>query len=141
MTRTPMLAKVHIAKKELALGDDDYRTLLARITGKASSRDCSEAELDRLLTEFKRLGWKPKTNGAASGARKSSKPHVRKVYALWGELDRAGALREGSRAALQSFVQRQTGVSSPEWLTAPQAKQVTEGLKAMLARHQAGTGT
>lgn len=135
MTRSPMLAKVHIAKKELALAEDDYRALLVRITGKSSSRDCSEGELDRLLSEFKRLGWKPKTNGAASGVKKSGKPHVRKVYALWGELDRAGALHDGSRGALQSFVSRQTGVSSPEWLTATQANQVTEGLKAMLRRH------
>lgn len=139
MTRSPMLAKVHIAKKELALAEDDYRALLVRITGKASSRDCSEGELDRLLSEFKRLGWKPKTNSAASGTKKSGKPHVRKVYALWGELDRAGALHDGSRGALQSFVLRQTGVSSPEWLTATQANQVTEGLKAMLRRHRERT--
>ncbi len=57
-------------------------------------------------------------------------------YVLWGELDRAGALHNGSRGALHSFVSRQTGVASPEWLTASQANQVTEGLKAMLRRHR-----
>jgi len=134
MTRSPMLAKVHIAKKELALADDDYRAIVERITGKASSRDCSDADLDRLLKEFKRLGWKPKA-GTAIG-KKSGKPHVRKVYALWGELGRSGALHDGSSAALQTFVERQTGISSPEWLTPPQANQVTEGLKAMLQRHR-----
>lgn len=134
MTRSPMLAKVHIAKKELALADADYRELLARLTGKSSSAHCSETELDQVLKEFRRLGWKPRTNGAV---KKSGKPHVRKVYALWGELERAGALRDGSRRALQAFVERQTGVASPEWLTAPQANLVTEGLKAMLRRHYA----
>jgi len=136
MTRSPMLAKVHIAKKELALSDDDYRAVLARVVAKDSAGACSPQELDRLLSEFKRLGWKPKTNGAASGAKTSGKPHVRKVYALWGELERSGALTNGSRPALQAFVQRQTGVSSPEWLTPVQANQVTEGLKAMLKRHR-----
>ena len=136
-----MLAKVHIAKKELGLADDNYRAIMRRVTGKASSGVCSDIELQQLLAEFKRLGWKPKTNGAASGTKKSGKPHVRKVYALWGELDRAGALHDGSRGALQAFVQRQTGVASPEWLMAPQANQVTEGLKAMLARHKERAGT
>ena len=136
-----MLAKVHIAKKELGLADDNYRAIMRRVTGKASSGACSDIELHQLLAEFKRLGWKPKMNGAASAAGKSGKPHVRKVYALWGELHRAGALRDGSRRALQAFVQRQTGVSSPEWLTSPQANQVTEGLKAMLARHKERAGT
>lgn len=154
-----MLAKVHIAKKELGLSDDNYRAIMRRVTGKASSGVCSDIELHQLLSEFKRLGWKPKTSSAArasspkSGNRfsgeedaqnifkKSGKPHVRKVFALWSDLARSGALTDGSRTALQAFVQRQTGIASPEWLTAPQANQVTEGLKAMLARHKERAGT
>ena len=137
MARNPMLSKIHIAKKELALVDDDYRAILQRITGKASSGDCTEAQLEALLTEFKRLGWKPKTSAAPF--KPSGKPHVRKVFAVWGELTRKGALREPSRQALQAFVLRQTGVSSPEWLSAKQANEVTEALKAMSKRHKAAS--
>lgn len=135
MARNPMLAKIHIAKKELGLDDDNYCAILTRITGCASSGDCNEAQLDALIVEFKRLGWKPKTNAAFGNFKLSGKPHVRKVFAVWGELSRKGALREPSRQALQAFVLKQTGVASPEWLSAKQANDVTEALKAMSRRH------
>ena len=149
--RNPMIVKVQIARKELALHEDDYRALLHRITGKSSSAACTDFELEAILTEMKRLGWKPKVNGAkvngakVNGAKtnsavakvKSEKRHVRLVFAIWGELGRAGALDNPSRQALLAFVNRQTGVSHPDWLTAKQANVVTEALKAMLKRHKA----
>ena len=127
-----MMAKLHIAKKELGLADDDYRAVMARVTGKTSSKDCSDGEIDRVLTEFKRLGFKP-------AKPYSAKPHVRKIYALWTALEKAGALSDASRKALASFCERQTGVTSPDWLTPPQANKVTEGLKSWLKRVEAGT--
>lgn len=135
--RSPMLAKVHIARKELALEEEDYRAILQRVCGKPSSSGCSDTELDRLLTEFKRLGWKPRSKGFLGH---SDKPHVRKVFALWKELGRAGVLTDGSRKALHAFVKRQTGVAAAEWLTAADASKVTEGLKAMQRRQKPKAG-
>lgn len=135
MSRNPMLSKIHIAKKELALDDDDYRAILVRVTGKASSGDCSAGQLDALIAEFKRLGWTPKMG--MGKFKPSDKPHVRKVFAVWGELGRKGAVRNPTKQALQAFVLKQTGVASPEWLSAKQANEVTEAFKAMLKRHQA----
>lgn len=134
MSRSPMLAKVHIAKKELALEEDDYRAVLTRIAGKASSGDCDDRELDKLIAEFKRLGWKQKSNPAGRG--KSTKPHVRKIFALWRDAVTSGAISDGSRPALLAFVKRQTGVDQPDWLTAKDANRVSEGLKAMIARQK-----
>jgi len=129
--RRAMLAKLHIAKKEMALADETYRAILQRIAAKASASDCTDAQLDTVLAEFKRLGWKPKTKRPRSAV-----PHVRLVYALWTEL--RPRLKDGSDAALRSFVHRQTGMDSPEWLDAPQATKVIEGLKAWLARTKKG---
>lgn len=134
MTRNVMIAKVHVARKQLGMDEPAYRGLLQRATGKASSGDCTEAQLTLVLAEFRRLGWKPATNPAASGRRPSEKPYVRKIFALWGTLARDGALKDGSRAALVAFIERQTGVSHPDWLTAEQANSVTEGLKAIQQR-------
>ena len=134
MTRNVMISKVHVARKQLDMDETAYRELLQRAVGKASARDCNPAELDRVLAEFKRLGWKPATNPAASGRRPSEKPYVRKIFALWGSIARTGAIKDGSRAALVAFIERQTGVSHPDWLTAAQANSVTEALKAIQQR-------
>ena len=129
--RNPRLAKVHIARKEMGLDDATYRGVLLRVTGATSSAACDDKALDALLEEFQRLGWAPKTKRPPL----SQKPHVRKVWALWGQLK--PHLRDGSPTALRSFVKRMTGIGDPEWLDAAQANTVTEGLKAWLKRVQA----
>jgi len=129
--RRAMIAKLHIARKELALAEESYRAILLRVAGKSSASECTDEQLDAVLAEFKRLGWKPKTKRPRSGV-----PHVRKIYALWAEM--RPLLTDGGDAALRSFVKRQTGMDSPEWLDAPQANKVIEGLKAWGARLKAG---
>ena len=143
--RNPMLAKVHIAKKELGLDDATYRAVLQRITGKTSSAGLKDHQLDAVLTEFKRLGWSAKT---ASGHRKKSdKPHVRKVFAVWSDMCRASIPDNPTRAGLIAFVQRMTrteqrpgGLSDPEWLSPEQANVVVEALKAWRTRELAKRG-
>ncbi len=130
--RNPKLARVHIARKELALTEDSYRSVLARITGHESAGDCTDAQLDAVLAEFKRLGWTPKVKRPTS-----SVPHVRKIYAQWTAMK--PLLRNASDAALRSFVERQTGKSSPEWLDAAQANMVIEALKAWQGRLSSAT--
>lgn len=124
------LAMVHVAKKQLALSDESYRAILMRVTGRESSRDCTPSELDRLVAEFKRLGWTSKTqpNGY------SDRPYVRKVYALWKEAGVVGAVQNASKPALRAFTERQTGKAAPEFLTPAEANSVSEALKAMIAR-------
>jgi phage gp16-like protein len=129
-----MVAKVHIARKEMGLDEGTYRSVLERVAGQSSSAACTDAQLHSVLAEFKRLGWHPKQTGRPI----SQKPHVRKVWALWAEL--RPFLRDGSAGALRSFVKRQTGVADPEWLDGAEAALVTEGLKAWLARGRKNQG-
>lgn len=126
-----LLAKVHIAKKELKLVDESYRAILARVTGKDSAASCDVHQLEAILAEFRRLGWKPKT---AVGSAYSNRPYVRKVYAVWREAGQVGAVTSASKDALRAFVRRQTGKDAPEFLSPAQANSVTEALKAMIAR-------
>ncbi len=129
--RRARIAKLHIAKGQLRMEEDTYRALLRRIAGKDSSTACSLAELDDLLAEMKRLGfqdrnpWKPA----------STKPYVRMIYGLWRDL--RPYVKDNSRGALRSFVERQTGVNAPEFLNPAQGNQVIEALKSWLARCQA----
>ncbi|MHB9021326.1 MAG: gp16 family protein [Halothiobacillus sp.] len=61
--RRNMLAKIHIAKKDLRLDDDTYRAILARhgtSSEMPSSRDLTIAQMDAVLREFTGFGWQPK---------------------------------------------------------------------------------
>lgn len=136
-----MRAKIHIAKKDLRLDDDDYRAILLRVTGFTSSADCGPSHLEELLKEFRRLGWKAK---AGKGARKPPSPRaqIRMIYAVFNDLK--PHLAVGDESTLRAFVQRQTktaanpaGISAPEFLDAAAANKVLEGLKAWRARVRA----
>jgi len=128
------LAKIHVGKKQLGLADEDYRDLLEGATGKRSSADLNESQRLAVIDAMIKAGFKP---AVATGSRiRSPHPHVRKVFGIWGEAFRAGAVEKGSRQALAAFVKRQTGISDPNWLTAQDANRVIEGIKAILARHR-----
>lgn len=124
------MAMIHVAKKQLALSDESYRAILMRVTGRASSKDCTPAELETLVAEFKRLGWTSKARPNAY----SDRPYVRKVYALWKEAGVVGAVQNASKPALRAFTERQTGKEAVEFLTPAEANSVSEALKAMIAR-------
>lgn len=139
--RRPMLAKVHIARKEMGLDEESYRAILRRVLSpglkpelqRESLAGAADAELERVMDEFKRLGWTPKRRATPL----SSKPHVRMIYAIWKDM--APLLQSGgTREALRAFVQRQTEVSAPEFLDPAQGTLVIEGLKAWRARLQRG---
>lgn len=138
--RGAIYAKLHIARKELALPDEAYRDILHRITGKSSAKDATTPALEEVLAHFRTLGWKPKKGSLSS----SDKPHVRMIYAIWKDM--APMLDSGgTREALRAYVQRQTvstthpkGISAPEFLDGSQAHCVIEGLKCWHARLKNG---
>lgn len=136
--RDPLLAQIHIAKKELKLAEEDYRAIILRISnGRTdSSGACTDAQRRQLIEEMKRLGWTGgKPNQQKQPARKKSdKAHVRKVFAIWGDMCRASIPHDPTRAALVSFVKKMTGIDDPEWLNPTQANKVTEALKAWRER-------
>lgn len=132
MNRSAMLAKVHIAKKDLGLDDDTYRAVLQRVTGLTSAAKCSDAQLEAVLAHFKAEGFK-----AVSKARSkpvSSTPHAAKIRSLWISLYELGLIADASERALAAFVKRQAKVDRLEWLTPAQAYKVIEGLKAWASR-------
>jgi phage gp16-like protein len=134
--RKALIAKIHVAKAQLGLDEATYRALVERVTGKTSSKDASTGKLVDLVNELKAHGFR---DGGAF--RPSVKPDVRKIYALWGELKRLGALENPSRAALRAFCARMTSAggaaTGPEFLTPLQCRAVIEGLKAWSERERA----
>jgi phage gp16-like protein len=139
--RRQELAKIHIGKVALALTDDSYRDLLERVGGKRSSADLSDQGRRLVLDQMARLGAyqaKPLRHAARYGA-----AQARMARGLWIELGDIGAIADASDAALDAFVQRQTGgaVSSARFLTDPQrARPVIEALKSWVGRTRASKG-
>ena len=133
--RRALLAKIHVAKKQLALDDATYRAVVKRIIGVDSAGAATDGKLVELLDEFKRQGFQP-----ASGSRHTSaKPWVRKIHAIWKDL--APLLDDATPAALNGFVARQTktarnpdGISAAEFLDANSATKVIQGLEGWLSR-------
>jgi len=137
--RTKQIAKIHVAKRQLALTEESYRDVLRRVSGRDSAADLDERGLTRVLEEFKRLGFR-------DARRRSARPQVRMIRAVWGDLCEAGVVEADDReAALRAFVARQTrtaatpqGISAPEFLDAKSANRVLEGLKAWRRRPRGG---
>jgi phage gp16-like protein len=137
------LVKVQIARKELQLPDDDYRSILERLTGHRSAADCSDAELGRVLDEFKAKGWTAKV---VAGGRKAGKPETRKARpaadhpaakkarALWLSLWNLGEIHDPSEAALEAFARRQLKVERLQWADQALTYKLIEALKAMAER-------
>lgn len=136
MTRNPMLAKIHIARKDLGLSEDSYRDILYRITGQRSASGLSNALLTNTLDEFKRLGFKTplKERSRAVSRPLANAPHATKIRALWLSLYHLGIIVDPSEAALAKFVQRQTKIAALQWLKPSQSDKVIEALKKWATR-------
>lgn len=134
------IAKIHIAKKELLLHEDDYRDILERCTGLRTSIGMNDKQIGAVLDEFKRLGWKPKViNGG--NPRLPSQRHIaefdaaKKCRALWISLWQLGAIRDKSESALEAFAKRQLKVDAFKWANQQEVFKVIEALKAMAERN------
>ena len=137
---TPRLRKlrtVHAAAREIGLDADDRRALQIVATGKASSGDMDEAELDAVLDAMKARGWQPKGRKAAA-----PRGDLRFAHVLWRLLHEAGKVETGGAEGLNAFIRSRFGAA---WGSVPadvdmmrdgrQIADVIEALKAMCARH------
>lgn len=124
-------AIINIARSQLGIEDDDYRSLLKNTVGKDSLRAMTPGERDKVIDALKARGFK---TGRGSKTRASSKPYVRLIWALWRSCAEKSVVDDGSKSALRSFVNNRTGKTDPEFLTYGEATPVIEALKAMEAR-------
>lgn len=140
--RRAILAKVHIARKELGLDDDTYRAILERLTGCRSAAGCSELQLAGVLAEFKAKGWVPTNTGSTPAQpvvnnrkpRPADHPSARKARALWISLRQLGVVRNGSDQALEAFATRQLKVERLQWADQAQCYKLIEALKGIAKR-------
>ncbi|WP_417345740.1 gp16 family protein [Ferrimonas sp.] len=144
MDRKKQLVRlIHVAKRELAMDEHDYRANLMQATGKSSCSQMTLPELEQALEVFKGLGFKPRSRSSkGQGKRLSPKtghsrsPQVDKVRALWIAMAKHGVVQDGSETALDAYVRRITErgngpkVDHVGWLRHHQAMQILEMLKS-----------
>ncbi len=133
---TTSIAAIHVAKKQLGLDDDTYRAKLTLITGKASTKDMSEGERQKVLTVFRKDGFQPIANDRRpDGRAKLTGPYAKKLQALWIAGWNLGIFHSPDDAALIAFVKRQTRLDAIRFLRYPDdANKAIEALKAILTR-------
>ncbi|MGR9345867.1 gp16 family protein [Rhizobium leguminosarum] len=132
---TASITAIHVAKKQLGLDDETYRAKLEVITGKASTRDMTEAERERVLQVFRKEGFRPKSNRRRDGRLKLTGKYAAKLQALWIAASNLGIIHDRDDAALVKFVERQTGIEHVRFLkNAADARKAVEALKGWIAR-------
>ncbi len=133
--RRALLAKVHLAKKELGLDDDTYRGVLLRVAQAVSAKDCTEAQLAAVVEDFVRRGWQSKVAHRPGRSRPASHPVAGKARALWISLHQLGAIDDPSEAALEAFARRQLKVDRLAWVDQSLGYRLIEALKGIAERH------
>lgn len=130
------VALVQVARRRLALEDDDYRTILMAAGGVASARALTEDGFRRVMDAFARLGFQSTSAAANFGRREgfATAGQVAALRRLWR--DYTGG--EGTDATLGRWLERHWGVSALRFVTAAQAPKAIAALRAMLARRRGG---
>lgn len=86
--RNNQIAQIHIARAQLGLDDDTYRSIIRMMS---NGRTDSSAELDyaertKLLDHFRGRGWKNSKMATPKAAKKTNQPLVNKVGALLADM-------------------------------------------------------
>ncbi len=84
-TKKILMAKIHIAKKDLHLDDDTYRDVLWRVTGKRSCKDMTIVQLQDVAKDMEKSGFKPKAapkHGKKPSVVGKREPLMGKIHAM-----------------------------------------------------------
>ncbi|VWX62542.1 gp16 family protein [Sphingorhabdus sp. 109] len=129
--RNSMIGKIHVARKQLNMVEDDYRQLLLDTTGEISLTKCGDAQLVKMVDALKAKGFQ-----ALPTKRKTADhPVARKARALWISLYHLNAIENPSDQALEAFARRQLRAAQLQWADQTQGYKLIEALKQMAERH------
>lgn len=125
--RKRLVRLIHVARRDISMDEDTYRSVLLSITGKVSASSLGILQLEHVLAHMKKCGFKVRTN--RQSRQLAGDAQSKKIRALWLDLHQAGVVRNASEEALAAFVKRMTGIDALQWLDSGQASQVIEELK------------
>ena len=146
MANNKLIAKIHIAKKELGISDDRYREILYTKFRVTSSKSLADSQALVLIYHFKALGWVPKPSNQSSvisnqkkyedqkGDLYSASPAIkRKIEAMWHGIYRGN----DETKHLRQWLFNHFRISDVNLLDRRTAYDAVEALKAMIKRRGA----
>lgn len=138
--RARLLKIVHVARRELKLTDEVYRTILLQKGGAESAKNMSAAQLQKVIDCFKAQGFKITAKASpakgAAAVKLADNAEARKARAMWLTLHAIGQVRDPSEAALLAYTRRMCKVDRLEWVK--DMLPLIESLKAWLLRSLPG---
>lgn len=133
------IALIHVARRDLQMADDSYRAMLGAVAGVTSSKDLTEAGFLAVMARFERLGFKTRTDGAATKpapmpdrigmATAAQLGYIRGLWRKW--------LGRDDEAAMVAWIEKRYHVSAIRFLDVVSAQKAIEGLKRMVERKPA----
>lgn len=130
--RRAMIAKIHLAEKQLGMTPDDAATIKLQYGRALSCADMDDRALSKVLDRMVQLGFKPMpAKGGKRKPRGADHPVARKARALWISLWNLGVVRTATEDALEHFACRQLGCEKLQWADQGQGYKLIEALKAM----------
>lgn len=121
------LAKIHVAKKQLGMTDEDYRAMLWTQGRVKSSSDLDHAGRQRVLEHLKACGFKPI---ASSNAKRPARPtpapeKIKLVRRIRAQLISLNGLPD---SYADGIAKHMFGVQFYEWATCEQLQSITTAL-------------
>lgn len=126
-----LIAKIHIAKKDLAMDDETYRDVLVRVTGKNSCKKMTLNELKMVIKDLKRLGFTVKQT-AEHGRKPTTTPDREAM------LSKIGAMLADTGLHwhyAHGMAKKMFGVDMVHWLDAEKMYKVVQALAVYQKRH------
>ncbi|SDO03434.1 Mu-like prophage protein gp16 [Desulfonauticus submarinus] len=120
--RKSLLAKIHIAKKQLGLSDDIYRGVLAERYGVRSAKELKNFELIDLCRHFEKLGFEPKPPKKRPSAVPARTALVKKIVAM------SYSLNVPIPEYANGIAKRMFGIDDFSWCTPDQLHKIVAAL-------------
>lgn len=133
--RDQFIVSCQVAKKNLGMDDEAYRSLLLRVAGVRSSTLVSPAKKKDVLEELKRLGAVNVSQAATEMKDRMQGPYAGKLQALWIAGYNLGIINNKTDKACMAFVERMTKISHSRFLHQhDDGSKAIEALKKWLER-------
>lgn len=136
--KASLIAKLHVAKTQIGMAEDDYRALLLRY-GAASSKDMTLDELEAVLREMERMGFVPKPK-TGTGRNPNPAPDKDKLIGKIRAMLTAKAEVQGRPVPwsyADAMAKRLCKVERVEWCDAQQLQKIIAALSYDQKRHSA----
>lgn len=125
--RTTLLAKIHVAKRDMALSEEVYRDILQTRHGVQSAASLSLAQMKSLIQHFKRLGWQTNSKPDRRPGTKPGSP-VEGKRALLSKIEAQLAEVEKPWAYADGIARRVCKVDLVAWCTPAQLRKIVAAL-------------